>query len=83
LTLCAAGDAMPVEPGREPVAKLNRAIWRQLDGPEEIRWLALPCGGALETDRGLLRLLRDGAKIDDELYPGWRGFLASHGVFAQ
>ena len=83
LTLCAAGDAMPVEPTRESVAKLNRAIWRQLDGPEEIRWLALPCGTALETDRGLLRLLRDGAKIDDELYPGWRGFLASHGVFAQ
>ena len=83
LTLCAAGDAMPVEPNHEPVAKLNRAIWRQLDGPEEIRWLALPCGTALETDRGLLRLLRDGAAIDDELYPGWRGFLASHGVFAQ
>jgi SAM-dependent methyltransferase len=83
LTLCAAGDAMPVEPTRESVAKLNRAIWRQLDGPEEIRWLALPCGTALETDHGLLRLLRDGAKIDDELYPGWRGFLASHGVFAQ
>jgi hypothetical protein len=43
----------------------------------------LPCGTALETDRGLLRLLRDGATIDDELYPGWRGFLASHGLFAQ
>jgi SAM-dependent methyltransferase len=83
LTLCAAGDAMPVEPSREPVAKLNRAIWRQLDGPEEIRWLALPCGTALETDRGLLRLLRDGGTIDDELYPGWHGFLVSHGVFAQ
>jgi SAM-dependent methyltransferase len=83
LTLCAAGDAMPVEPGRAPVAKLNRAIWRQLDGPEEIRWLALPCGTALELDRGLLRSLRDGAAIDDELYPGWRGFLASHGLFAQ
>ena len=83
LTLCAAGDAMPVEPTRESVAKLNRAIWRQLDSPEEIRWLALPCGTALETDRGLLRLLGDGAKIDDELYPGWREFLASHGVSAQ
>ena len=60
-----------------------RHFKRQLDGPEEIRWLALPCGAALETDRGLLRLLCDGAKIDDELYPGWRGLLASHGVFAQ
>jgi hypothetical protein len=83
LTLCAAGDATPVEPSREPVVKLNRAIWRQLDGREEICWLALPCGTALETDRGLLRLLRDGATIDDERYPGWRGFLASHGVLAQ
>jgi SAM-dependent methyltransferase len=83
LTLCAAGDVMPVEPTCEPVAKINRAIWRQLDGPEEIRWLALPCGTALETDHGLLRLLRDGAAIDDNLYPGWRGFLASHGAFAQ
>ncbi len=83
LTLCAVGDAMPVEPGGEPVAKLNRAIWRRLDGPEEIRWLALPCGTALETDRGLLRLLRDGMTIDDERYAGWRAFLASHGLFAQ
>jgi hypothetical protein len=43
----------------------------------------LPCGTALETDPGLLRLMRDGAIIDEELYPGWRGFLASHGVSAQ
>jgi hypothetical protein len=83
LTLCAAGDAMPVEPGGEPVAKLNRAIWRRLDGPEEIRWLALPCGTALEADRDLLRLLRAGDEIDDHRHPGWRGFLASHGLFAQ
>jgi Predicted methyltransferase regulatory domain len=83
LTLCAAGDVMPVEPGGEQVARLNRAIWQRLDGPEEIRWLALPCGTALETDRRLLRSLSAGAEIDDELYPGWRGFLASHGVFAQ
>ena len=83
LVLCAAEQVMPVEPGCEPVANLNRAIWRRLDGSEEIRWLALPCGSAHETDRGLLRLLRDGATIDDERYPGWRGFLASHGIFAQ
>ena len=74
---------MPVEPGGEPVAKLNRAIWRRLDGPEEICWLALPCGTALETDSGLLRLLRDDMTIDDERYAGWRDFLTSHGLFAQ
>jgi SAM-dependent methyltransferase len=83
LVLCAAEQVIPVEPGSEPVASLNRALWRRLDGGEEIRWLALPCGTALETDRGLLRLLRDGATIDDERYPGWRAFLASHGIFAQ
>jgi len=74
---------MPVEPGREPVERLNHAIWQRLDGPEEIRWLALPCGTALETDRGLLRRLRDGMTIAGERYSGWRGFLASHGLFAQ
>jgi hypothetical protein len=83
LTLCAAGDTMPVEPGCEPVGKLNRAIWRRLDGDEDIGWLALPCGTALETGGGLLRLLRDGLTIDDERYPGWRDFLASHGLSAQ
>jgi SAM-dependent methyltransferase len=83
LTLCAGGEAMPVEPGCEPVVMLNCAIRQRLDSREEIRWLALPCGTALETDRGLLRLLRDGMTIDDERYPGWRGFLASHGLLAQ
>ncbi len=83
LTLCAAGDAMPVEPGGEPVVKLNRAIWRRLDGAEEIGWLALPCGTAMEADRDLLRLLRDGTAIGDDRCPGWRDFLASHCLFAQ
>jgi SAM-dependent methyltransferase len=80
MNLCGAGAAMPVEPGREPVAKLNRAIWRRLDGDEEIGWLALPCGTSLETDRNLLLLLRDGAAIDNNRYPGWTDFLASHGL---
>jgi SAM-dependent methyltransferase len=80
LTLCAAGDVLPVEAGCVPVAALNRALWGRLDGPEEIRWLTLPCGTAVEVDRGLLRLLRDGAEIDDDRFPGWQGFLAAHGV---
>ena len=83
LTLCAAGDAKPVESGRVSVAKLNRAIGRRLDGDEDIGWLALPCGTALEIDRSLLRLLCNGLRIDDERYPGWRDFLAAHGLFAQ
>ena len=80
LTLCAAGDAMPVEPGNAPVADLNRILCGRIDGPEEIRWLALPCGTALEVDRGLIRLLRDGEEIDDGRFPGWREFIAAHGV---
>jgi SAM-dependent methyltransferase len=83
LTLCAAGDVIPVEPGHEPVARLNRAIGRRLGGPGEIGWLALPCGTALEADRDLLRRLRDGAAMDDDRHPGWRDFLAGHGFFAQ
>ena len=80
LLLCAVGDAMPVEPGRAPVEALNRAVFRRLDGPEEIRWLTLPCGTALEVDPGLMRRLRDGQKIDDDEFPGWRRFLTSHGI---
>src|ERR1700719_1030035 len=80
LTLCAAGDIMPAEPGRASVANLNRALCRRVDGPEEIRWLALPCGPAVEVDPGLLRALRDGQSIDDGRFPGWREFLLSHGL---
>ncbi|MGA8551180.1 MAG: class I SAM-dependent methyltransferase [Stellaceae bacterium] len=80
LMLCAAGAAMPVESGNEPVERVNRAIRRRLGGPEEIDWLALPCGTAIAVDRSLLGLLRDGGQIDDGRYPGWRDFLASFGI---
>jgi SAM-dependent methyltransferase len=80
LTLCAAGDIMPVEPEEVPVDDINRVLCARVDGPEEIRWLALPRGTAVEVDRGLLRLLRDGEDIGDVQFPGWAGFLASHGI---
>jgi SAM-dependent methyltransferase len=76
LTLCAAGDIMPAEPGRASVSHLNQVLCGRVDGPEEIRWLALPCGTAVEVDLGLLRALRDGQPVDDD----WRRFLASHGL---
>jgi hypothetical protein len=76
LTLCAAGDIMPAEPGRASAADLNRTLCRRVDGPEEIRWLALPCGTAVEVDPGLLRALRDGRPLDE----GWRHFFAAHGL---
>jgi SAM-dependent methyltransferase len=80
LLLCAVGDTMPVEPGHASVETLNRAVFRRLEGPEEIRWLTLPCGTALKVDLSLMRRLRDGEKIDEDEFPGWRGFLASHGL---
>ncbi len=80
LTLCAAGDIMPAEPGHASVADLNRALCSRIDGPEEIRWLALPCGTAVPAEPSLLRALHDGRPIDDNCFPGWREFLASHGV---
>jgi SAM-dependent methyltransferase len=76
LTLCAAGDIMPAEPGRAAVADINRVLCGRVDGPEEIRWLTLPCGTAVEVDPGTLRALRDGLPLDE----GWRHFLASHGL---
>jgi SAM-dependent methyltransferase len=76
LTLCAAGDVMPAEPGHASVADLNRTLCRRVDGPEEIRWLALPCGTAVEVDPGLLRALRDSRPLDE----GWRHFFAAHGL---
>jgi SAM-dependent methyltransferase len=80
LTLCAAGDIMPAELGHAPVAHLNRTLCGRVDGAEEIRWLALPCGTAMGVDPGLLRALRDGQSIDESRFPGWREFLAYHGL---
>jgi SAM-dependent methyltransferase len=80
LALCAIGDIIPVEAENAKVADLNRALCGRVDKPDEVRWLALPCGTALEINRSLMRQLRDGAEIDDKQFPGWRRFLASHGV---
>jgi SAM-dependent methyltransferase len=82
LILCAAGDIMPAEPGCTSVADLNRALYKRVDGPEEIRWLALPCGSAVAVEPDLLRALRDGRPVDKNRFPGWREFLASHGLEA-
>jgi SAM-dependent methyltransferase len=80
LTLCATGDMMPAEHGTAPVSALNQILCGRVDGPEEIRWLALPCGTAVEVDRRLMRLLRDSGEIDQSRFPGWRDFMSAHGV---
>jgi SAM-dependent methyltransferase len=80
VVLCAVGDVIPVEPESTPVEPLNRAIFARLGGPEEIRWLTLRCGTALELDLRLMHRLRDGEEIEEDEFPGWRRFLASHGL---
>src|SRR5262249_55422894 len=80
MTLCATGDVIPVEPGSADVRNLNRILSSRVGRPDEIRWLVLPCGTALEVDCELMALVRDGEKIDDTKFPGWRQLLASHGA---
>ncbi len=77
LTLSAAGELWPVDSfGEAPVA-LIEAIFRRLDGPEEILILPLSNGAALTVPKGLLRRLRDGRPLDN--YPGWQDYLISLG----
>ena len=80
LVLCAAGALIPVEGGRAPTARLERAILRRLDGPAEIAWLPLPCGTAIAAPRELLRLRRGGKKSAGRQLARWCRFLAAHGI---
>ncbi len=75
LTLCAAEEICPVEPGNADVTRLSEAIYRRLGGPDELLYLPLPCGTALSVNRGLLRRLRDRRSLRE--YPGWQEFLAA------
>jgi SAM-dependent methyltransferase len=80
LVLCAAGAVWPVEFRRESVSALNEAIRHRLGGPEEVLFLALPCGTALAVDDVLLRFLRGGRKTRQSKHSTWQGFLCSHGL---
>jgi SAM-dependent methyltransferase len=80
LALCAGGDVIPVEGADATVDLINRVLWGRLDGPEEVLWLALPCGTALPAGRDLLRQLRDGVGLDEHRFPGWPRFLVAQGI---
>jgi SAM-dependent methyltransferase len=80
LVLCAAGAVWPVEQRRTSVSALNEAIRRRLGGPEELLYLALPCGTALAVDDVLLRLLRGGRQAGVGKHGDWQEFLRSHGL---
>jgi SAM-dependent methyltransferase len=55
LVLSAAGTVRPVERDDMPVDKLNQAIGRRFGSPEEIPFVALPCGTALPVNDEMLR----------------------------
>ena len=80
LILSAADALRPVEESHIPTRKLNEAIYRRLGGPEEIRFLALPCGTALPINDDLLPLIKGRGTIKEDNCLGWRNFLAAHGV---
>jgi hypothetical protein len=80
LVLCAAGAVWPVEQRRTSVSALNEAIRRHLGGPDELLYLALPCGTALAVDDVLLRLLRGGRQAGVGKHGDWQEFLCSHGL---
>jgi len=79
MVLCASNQIRPVEIARASVAALNAAISRRLGSPEEIPYLALPCGTAVGIGDTLRVLLRGEAEDSAEA-GAWRDFLATHGV---
>jgi hypothetical protein len=58
---------------------MNAAITRRLGGPEEVPYLALPCGTALALNDPVRSLLR-GDTGDGVEYAEWRDFLAAYGI---
>jgi SAM-dependent methyltransferase len=79
IALCASAQILPVESRRASVAAMNAAISRRLGGPEEIAYVALPCGTALPVNDPVRLLLRGDTGGDVE-YDEWRDFLAAHGI---
>ena len=80
LVLSAACGLRPVEGSRTPVRNLNETIYRRLGGPEEIRFLALPCGTALPINDVMLSLIKGSETMKKGECDEWRDFLAAHGL---
>lgn len=83
LVLCATEAVWPVESHAVPVSALNQAIRGRLGGPEEIPYLALPCGTALRIDADCRRLIKGGRRKLTGKDGGWLKFLKSHNVFPE
>ena len=80
LVLSTAIALRPVERNSSPVANLNQAIYRRLGAPDEIRFLALPCGTALPMQDVLLSLIKGSETVKQDERVRWEGFLAAYGV---
>ena len=83
LTLCAGDVARPVEGRTAPVSAVNTAILQHLDGPDELRCLALPCGTALSLDRAVLAALKGGGSVDDPKVATWLELLEIYDIRAK
>ena len=79
MVLCASTQIRPVEPTHANVAPMNAVILRRLGCPEEVTYLALPCGTAVGIDSTLRAVLR-GDTADGPDSEAWRAFLAVHGI---
>lgn len=77
MVLASANYIMPVEPGKAAVSAINRLVLDRLETPEELQFLALPCGTALRIGRSPLLRLRDGRKL---ARTGLAEFLVAHDV---
>jgi len=79
MALCASYQIRPVEGARASVAAMNAVIARRLGGPEEILYLALPCGTAIGIDDSLRALLRGETGSGDD-FDDARRFLTRHSI---
>jgi SAM-dependent methyltransferase len=80
LVLSATGAIRPVERHHLPVKKLNEAIGRRFGGPEEIPFLALPCGTALPVIEEMLPLFNVSETRPARDGGGWADFLSAYGA---
>jgi SAM-dependent methyltransferase len=79
MVLCASNRVRPVEPFGTSVARMNAAISRRLGGPEQIPYLALPCGTAVRIDEALRALLGGKAGDSAEIHER-RNLLDAYGI---
>jgi len=79
MVLCASSQIRPVEAVQTSVATINASLSRRLGGPEEIPYLAVPCGTAIGIN-DTVRALILGQAGNSEEFGEWRDFLAAQGI---